>query len=205
MRSEAEAAVGIADALREAGGAIFRDIGVHPRSARDQRRLHVGDDGQGLVLDGDQVDGVLGDVAVLRHHERDGLANEAHLVLRQRPLGTRVGQVRMRDQERPRLVQIAEVGRGDHEMHAGDGPGAGGVDGANPGVGVRAPETRRVEDAGRAHVVDKGREAAEKPRILVPHDSRADHPRGHGVPARSRHVSAASRTLARRTARTMFW
>ena len=47
----------------------------------------VDDRGQGLVVDHDHVGGVLGDVAILRQHQRDGIADETDLALRERRAG----------------------------------------------------------------------------------------------------------------------
>ena len=50
---------------------------------RGERRLRVEDRRQPLVLDADQLRGVLRDVPRARHHRRHGLADEAHAVDRQ--------------------------------------------------------------------------------------------------------------------------
>ena len=55
-----------------------------------ERRLHVDDGGQRLVAHLDELRGVLGDVAVLRDHERDHLAHVADAVGGERPLGARL-------------------------------------------------------------------------------------------------------------------
>ena len=68
-----------------------------PELLVDERRVlglrleRVEHDRQRLVLDLDQVAGVLGDVAVLGDHRRDGLAVVAHLLDRDQVLDDRAG------------------------------------------------------------------------------------------------------------------
>ena len=87
----------------------------------------VDDRGQGLVVDHDHVGGVLGDVAVLRQHQRDGIAGEAHLALRER----RARRV-VRDgteQRVPLLVHAGVEVLGDEDgVHAVECSGIGCVD-----------------------------------------------------------------------------
>ena len=154
-------------------------------------RLEVGDGRQRLVVDVDEPDGVLGHVAVVGHDERDQLAHVAHLVDRQRPLGPRMGQARMRDQERRGLVELAELGGGQDQVHARQRAGASRVDRADARVRVRAAEAGGVEHAAGLDVVDERAQAAEEPRVLVSRDARADHARRHGRAGAESHRARA--------------
>jgi hypothetical protein len=171
---------------------------VHARRARGACALQIGHRGQRLVVDVDQRGGVLGDVPVVGHDEGDDLTDVADLVDRQRHLRPRVRQRRMRDQQRPGLVERAEIGGGGDEMNARHPASPRGVDRTDARVRVRAAQARAVERAGQAHVVHEAREAAEQPWILDARHTRSDHARGH-------RASPAKSSLARRTARTMFW
>ena len=113
----------------------------------------------------------------------------------------------MRDEERRRLVQLAEVGRRQDQVNAGQGARPRRVDRHDARVAVRAAEAGGVQHPLQVHVVDEAAEAAEEARVLVAGNARADHPRGHGLEALSAGAGvrrAASSAPARRTARTMF-
>ena len=162
----------VADGLAEARGAIVGHVGVHPRCPGRERARQLGHDRQGLVLHLDERHRVGDDEG---HH----LADVAHLVDGERPLGACVRQGRVRDQQRRRLIQLAELDRRQHETDAGHAPSGGRVDPRDPRVGVRAPERCRVERSGRIHVVDEAAETLQEPRILVARDARPDASRGH--------------------------
>ena len=53
------------------------------RRAGSERVAAIGRRGQGLVVDFNQRRRVLGDVAILRHHDGDGLADMHRLVARE--------------------------------------------------------------------------------------------------------------------------
>jgi len=158
-RGARERAVGVADRLSEARGAVVRHVGVHARHAGRERRRQIGHDRQRLVLHVDERERVLGDVAALRDDEGHNLADVAHLVDRERPLGPSVRQGRMRDQERRRLIELAELGRRHHQADRGHATGGGRVNPRDPRVRVRAPQRRGVERTRRIHVVDEAAEA----------------------------------------------
>ena len=77
----------IAHALHEPARAIGGHVRVHQRRPVGERGFQLGDGGQRLVAHLDQLGGVLGDVAVLRDHERDHLTHVADAVGGERPLG----------------------------------------------------------------------------------------------------------------------
>ena len=111
----------------------------------------------------------------------------------------------MRNQKRRGLVELAEVGRGEDQVHAGQRARRATRRSRMRAVRVWAAEARRVEHPRRVHVVDEAAEPPEEPRILVARDARADHARRHGLEALSAGARrAASSAPARRTARTMF-
>ena len=174
-------------------------------------RSEVDHGGQRLPVDLDQAGGVLGDVAVVGHDHGDRLADVAHLVHAPAAAGCAVGQARMRDDQRRGLVELAQVGGGQDQVHAGQRARAGDVDRPMP-RGRAGCAARGVQHARRIHVVDEAAEPAQQARVFVAGNPRADHARRHGAlgaspaaPGVARAGSPVSIRLARRTARTMFW
>ena len=86
----------------------------------------------------------------------------------------------MRDQERRRLVELAELGGGQDQVHAGQRAGPRRVDRDDARV-ARAGERRHggVEDPAGLDVVDERPQPPQEPRILVSRDARTDQARRH--------------------------
>jgi hypothetical protein len=158
----------VAEQLHEADivGAALPDprrAGLGCLGGRDRRR-------QRLVVDLDQFGGVLRLVQRLRHHERHIVADPAHLVLGKRRVG-RLERAAVAPLQAARHRQVAPSGRlpvgaGEHRQHARRGLGAGGIDPADAGVGVRGAQHAGVGHAGQHHVGDIAAAAAQQPRIL---------------------------------------
>ena len=93
------------------------------------------DDGhQALDVDDHELGRVLGDVAVLGDDERDGIAHEPHLILRERRARD-LGDVRT-DRRVPLLLDAGvQVGRHEHGMHPGEGDRLARVDRLDPSPG----------------------------------------------------------------------
>ena len=129
----------------------------------------VGDGGQRLVVDVDQLDGVLGDVPALGDDERDRVADELHLALGQRRAG-RVRHVLAHDRV-PGLLDVGvEVGGREHRVHAGQRQRRRGVDAVDRRAGERAAHEAGVQHAGPRDVVDEGAVAGEQPGVLDARD-----------------------------------
>jgi hypothetical protein len=196
-----EGRLGVARALGQPGRAVAGDVGVDTRGALGQRGLEARHGRQGLPRHVDRPQRVLGRVAVHGHDEGYGLADVADLLDGQRAGRPRVRERRVGDQQRRRLVDGAEVGAGHDQRHPGQRPGAGGVDGRDPRVSVRAPEDRGVQQARRVQVVDVAAEPAQQPRILVAGKPGSEGARRHREAWRSATVAdtstAYSRTLTR--------
>ncbi len=114
------------------------------RGARLSGRVDADHGGQRLVADGDQLGGILGDVAIGGDDHHHGLADVVDLVLRQRVRRPAAGQRRVRDQQRQRPRQPARqilvgVDR-DQAVHV---QRRAHVDVDDPGVRVRAAHERR--------------------------------------------------------------
>ena len=135
-------------------------------------RRVVDDRGERVVLDVDEIGGVLGDVAIVGDDERDEIADEADLVLGER--GARAVRDVLAGEREPRFVDArVEVGRGEHGVDAVEFERCGGVDAHDPRPGERAAHEAGVEHARPHDVVDVGAVAGEQPRILDAGDAGA--------------------------------
>ena len=124
--------------------------------------------GQGLVVDGDEGGGVLGDVTVVGDHDRDRLADVACLAVgkRERP-GLVERHARIGMPHHPALHHHAgKIVEREHRVYAGQRQRRGLVDRANERVRMRAAHERRVPGA-RARRCrrrsGRGRAAAARP------------------------------------------
>ena len=182
-----ERRVRVSHPLDDAGRAVFRHVSVDERPPRPRGRLEIGDHRQGLVLDVDQPDAVLGHVAVLGHDECNELARVADLVGRERPLGPGMAEPRMGNQERRRLVELTQVGGGEHQVHTRQRAGPRHVDRDDSRVRVGRAQAGGMEDPAGLDVVDERPQPPQEPRILVSRDAGTDQARRHRVgPAPSR-------------------
>ena len=124
---------------------------------------------QGLVVDFDQLLGLLQHGLALGHHQADGVPHAAGAV----PLG---------DHHVPVLLDVAHlvVGHvlgGEHRQHAGQGQGPGRVDVQHPGAGVLGAHGGGVDHALQLHVVH----VLPAAQHLVPH-VHAERALAHAVP-----------------------
>ncbi len=164
-----ERPVDLAERERALVGDVRPQRLVHERRALLARRERVEHDGQLLVVDLDQVAGVLGDVAVLGDHGRDGLAVVAHLLDRDHVLDDRAGAER-----RQRRRVLGDVLAGDDANDAGQRLGRRRVDRDDLRVRVRAAHDRRVRHAGQLDVVEVAALAAQEARVLDAVDALAE-------------------------------
>ena len=194
-------ALGLVDQGR---GRVVRVLGVHERGAVRERGLGVADDRKGVVVDEHEVGAVARDVAVVRDHDRDGLADVADLVPReQRLLGlahVRAGRVGGAEDARRRR----QGGVGQHAVDARQGLRRRDVDALHLRVAERRAHEHRVQHAGQAQVVDVAALARHELAVLLAQDGLADP--AAGLPLDSRHGQLlAIWSAALRTAATMFW
>ena len=137
------------------------------RGAGLEALLRGDDHRQRVVVDLDQLEGVVGDVGVLGDHAGDLLALHAHLVGGQHGLGV-AGQGR-----HPGQVVLGQQLAGDDRHHPGEGLGGRGVDRVDPGVGDRAAQDRHVQHARQVDVVDVVAPALEEAVVLLALDAPA--------------------------------
>ena len=135
--------------------------------------------GQGIVGDGDPFGRVQRLGAGVGDDQGDRFADMAHLALGQQGLGGEgeggagVGVGGDGGAQRSEAVGV-EIGRGQHRLHAGGGACGGGVDGAEPGVGVGGAQQHGVGEAGEGEIVEIGAVAGEEARVFPPSRRGAD-------------------------------
>ena len=146
-----------------------------------------------LVVDGDPLGRVAGEVAVLRDDDGHRVADVAdrvggdhrvsgRLEIRQEPAdGNHAGNAGCRD-----------VARREHGEDAGKRLGGGGVDAANPGMRVRTANDRGMRHAGGLEVVGVLAAAGDERRVFPALDRGAEY---------ARHLSSSSRLRTSRPPR----
>ena len=112
----------------------------------------------------------------------EGLADVAHLALRQGALGAAVRQARVRYDERRRLVEVAQVGGGIDRPHARMRQRHARIDASDPRMAVRTAQDRRVQHARWIDVVHEAAQAAQQAWVFVPTDWRHPSVRRPGGP-----------------------
>ena len=102
---------------------------VHDRRVEPERSLRINDRRERLILDLNQLGGVLGGVSVRRDDGRDRLAVELHLVDGERPKRRIASRERRQDnRQRQRTDFVLDVLARDHRHHTGQGAGLAHVD-----------------------------------------------------------------------------
>ncbi len=129
----------LAAALEEA---IRRGVGVQHRRVGAERVLHVEERRELLVLDSDQADRFLGDLARVGRDRGDPIADEQHAVpAEHRPVLQPAAE-----------ALAADVRAGEDRAHAREYPGAAGVDRRDARVRIRAPREGGLQRAGHVEV-----------------------------------------------------
>ncbi len=126
-----------------------------------QGLLRARDGRERLVVDVDQLEGVLGDVRALRDHGGHFLALEAHLVRREHGLGV-AGERR-----HPRQVVLGHELAGHDGHDPGQGRGSRRVDRVDTRVGEGATQQLEVEHPRQHDVVDVVAPAPDEARVLL--------------------------------------
>ena len=129
---------------------------------------------QGLDVERDRIERVLGGRRAFCQHERDRLADIAHFLVRDHGLLVRLELGRGFLAQRNRRYRRADFRRRDHGMHAGPRPRRGGVDRADAPMGDGTAQDRRVQQVLVGEVVDVLAAAAQEAKILEPLHRAAD-------------------------------
>ena len=143
------------------------------RSAGLHTLARVDDGRQLLVVDLEQRERVLGDVAAVRNDDGDGVSDEAHLLLRERALEER-DELRQRVHAHRDRADVTHVRGQEHRLHAWQRASGLRADREDARVGMRAAHDRRVQRARRLDIGHVSAAAAQEPRILLAPHRRAD-------------------------------
>ena len=167
----ADGGLHVAHALAPLRHDIAGRLLVQDGRARGERRVHVHEGGEGLVLDPDQVEGVPGAIGIIRDDRGHGLADEAHALAGQGPdpAGHRQGGVRGVDGDGH--PGAPEIGSEEDADDAGRAASRRHIDGADAGMRVRRAQHYGVQAAGHAEVVDELSGAGDEPWILAAADA----------------------------------
>jgi hypothetical protein len=177
---------------------VARRLVVDLRRAGLQRVGGIHDRGQHLVVDLDHLGRVLRLVRGLRDHQRDVVADVAHLALGQHPVRRLLHRRAVDAGDEPaagEAVHALEVRAGEDRDYARRGLRARGVDLADARVRVRRAQEIRVRLVRLVDVVGELSRAGEEADILLALDRLADHARvvrAHGpltFPSRRRPAS----------------
>ena len=172
---------------------------MQDRGVVSERGLDVAHRGQRLVIDLDELGGVLRERAAVGDHDRDAVAGVARLVDGERPVrrqldvlgdGPGTGQ--------PARPLVGEVGAGERRDDALGLACGSEVDARDPRVRVGTADDGHPDHACDRDVVDEAGLAGQELGILLARDRRADVRLLLGG---CHHATAA----AARTALTMFW
>jgi hypothetical protein len=138
------------------------------------RGVAVSDRRQRFNVHFDQRQRILGDCGTIREHERERFADVAHLGLRDHRLAE-AHEVRQRLQPHGNAWhRPADVFRGDHALHAGEGTRRRGIDRTKAAVGDGAAQHRRVQHALARKIVDILPAPAQETQVFQPLDRAAD-------------------------------
>ena len=148
---------------------------VNQRRIRREPFFEIDDRIDRIDLDDDIANRILGDVAAVCDDHRDRLADVTHLVFRERQLRASVKDEirnrRRRNQNRPRLEVVAQVGGRVDGVHARPQPCRRHVDARDAPVRVLAAHERDVQHSRKLHVVDEQRAARQQARVFVPRNA----------------------------------
>ena len=176
VRRGRDGGLGVAVALGEIDQEVALAMRVRVGRAGRERLAAVGRSRQLLDVQRDQRQRILGDVAAVRDHHRDRLADVSDLLARQDERRD------VRRKHRARKLQRQPVGgetrpqvreRVDR-VHAGQRPRRAGVDGADQAVRGRAAQERGFKQAVRAEVVDEAAGAAQQRPVFDARHALAD-------------------------------
>ena len=135
-------------------GEIVAEVGMNDRRLGSQRRAHVCDRRQFIVVDHHLLGSVFGERAAARDDGSDGLALPADAVDGDGVLRRRLQALQMSEHADPRRDNIREFGSGDHGDHAAHRLGGGGIDADDPGMGIGRAQEHDMRHPRQAHVAD---------------------------------------------------
>jgi hypothetical protein len=164
---------------------------VDQRGAGRERALHRGDRRERLMVDHDQLGGVLGEITIARHDAHHRVADEAHLVDRQRGHLDRVQALDWWGHAQ-RRGPFSELPAGHDVHHARSLGGRRDIDRADARMGVRRPHEMRMQRAGKHDVIEIAALSGEEAMILPAQQRLANRRRAHSAVSGRRRAAAAT-------------
>ncbi len=161
----AEGRIDVADVDLKVGGDVVRRGVMELRRARLHGRARVGDGAEGFIVNVDQLQRILGDVAVLRDDHGDRIADVADFVRCQRCL-LRALQAGYDSGAHGNGFHSRHIGRGQDAEDAGQFQRRRRIDFDDARVGVGAAQNRGVRHAGAVNIADVLADAAQKPDVF---------------------------------------
>ena len=173
MRSLGESRVHVAIGDFIGDDAIIAELAAHRRGALDPG---IGRRRQYVVIDGDEGCGVLGDIAIFGHDNRDRLADEGHFAVgeRERPALIELGAGIRGPHHAPLLQHRRQIIEREHRDHARQRPGGAGIDASDQRMRMRAARESGDQNAGRGDVVDEAAFAGQERTVFNAQDARSD-------------------------------
>ena len=171
--------LGGGDGRLDVGAARVRDQEVRLQHVLELRSTgfesldRVDDVRQDVVLDLDEVEGILGDVPIRRDDGDDRLSLPERDVTRHREERER-RDARERPEDGERLSPPHDVVAGENGRHPVEREGTGRVDAENPRSRERAPADRHVKRPRRLDVVDEPAETTQETLVFVTMQPLAD-------------------------------
>jgi len=162
-----ERPIDVAPLDREAPGPVRVRAFVDELSFRLDRSLRPEHNGERLVLDLDEVGGVLGRVPRLGDHDCNGLSGVAHDIACERMLKVVVQRAVREHPHGDRAKVGGEIPRSEDRFDARCAFRCGDVDGGDPGVRERAANDVGVECRSVRDVVDEQRRPAKERLVLL--------------------------------------
>ncbi|CFE03603.1 Uncharacterised protein [Bordetella pertussis] len=147
---------------------VRRELAAHQRRIGPQRIAAIHHRAQHFIFDRHPRRRVLGDVAAVGHHHRDGLADERHLALGQHERRRVIGQRRQREPQRhaPGRQLAEQVARPIDRGHARHRAGGRQVDRDKARMGMRATHEAGMQHALDLDIVQEARLAAQQRIVL---------------------------------------
>jgi hypothetical protein len=179
VRRPREHCIDIAEAPAQRGGAIVRRVLVHLGRIAVERGAEIRQNRQRLVIDRDELAGILGGGAVLGDDHHDCFAHIMRGRGRKHMLGAVLLDQRRRREQRHRPLGRVEIARGEHRDDARKRCSRTRLDRLDTRVSVGRAHERGLQRVGQRDVVEIAAAAGEEIGILDARHPCAEIARAH--------------------------
>ena len=146
---------------------VRRRSGMNHGRGRGDRRQAIGSGRKHLVIHIDKIGRVFRDIAGIRDHHCDWLADIADLILCQRIRHEQLGDRRIGYKQREWLLhRRRQIGVSENKMHTGDRTRSRSIDTPEFCMCMRAADKAGVKRAGQTQIIDEMTLAPEQRRVL---------------------------------------